>query len=276
MGVCYEPRDSRSEPDYNNGLKNQNGLNKQVKGWYSMGFFNDYSGGDRAIPMQQSVVTDINPILRWVYAWMTLGVIVSFAVGMMISSVESVAAAVIGSPLLFVVLIGQVVLVLALSFGIRRMSPGLAAGMFLVYSATIGVTIAIVFLTVELNAIFAALSSTVVLFGSMTAFGFLTKADLTRLGNILIVGLIALIGVMILNFFMQSDGLQFLISIAGVVIFTGLTAYDTQRIKLMAQDPTLQADQNMAFKLSIMGALTLYLDFINLFLFLVRLFAARD
>jgi hypothetical protein len=224
--------------------------------------------------MQSGAAVDVNPILRWVYAWMTLGMILTFGTGFFISTFGQ---GLVENPVVVIVaLVAQIGLVLALSFGLRRMSPGLAAALFLIYSGTMGITIGLVFLLYSPQAIISALGSTVILFGSMTVFGFVTKMDLTKWGTYLFIGLIGIIGASIFNIFIGSDGLSFIISIAGVVIFTGLTAYDTQRIKLMAQDPMLQADSNLAFKLSIMGALTLYLDFINLFLFLLRLFSSRD
>ena len=106
----------------------------------------------------------------------------------------------------------------------------------------------------------------------MTFIGFTTKMDLTKMGTYLMMGLFGIIIASLVNIFLQSDGLSFIISIAGVIIFTGLTAWDTQKIKEMSMNPEVQADGNLAFKLSVMGAVTLYLDILNLFLFLLSLF----
>lgn len=237
--------------------------------------FNNFDRG-RAIPLDSSQarpVVEVNPILRWVYAWMTLGMLATFGVGIFINAIPGLQAIVLGNPfLILIAFVVQIGLVMGLSWGIRRMSPGMAAGLFLVYSGSMGILMALIFVAYDTQTIFAALGSTVALFGTMSVFGFLTKMDLTRWGPYLMIGLVALIIAMIINWIIGLDGLRVLISIGGVLLFTALTAYDTQKIKLMAQDPALQNEQNIAFKLSIMGALTLYLDFINLFLFLLSLF----
>ena len=124
--------------------------------------------------------------------------------------------------------------------------------------------------------VYAAAGSAAALFGAMTFVGFTTKADLTKMGTYLFIGLIGIIIASVINIFIGSDGLSFIISILGVIIFTGLTAYDTQKIKEMSMNPQIANGGNLALKFSVMGALTLYLDLLNLFLFLLSIFGGRE
>jgi len=148
--------------------------------------------------------------------------------------------------------------------------------MFFVYAALNGFTLSGIFLVYTGQSITAAFVATAAMFGAMTIVGFTTAIDLTRFGSFLIMGVIGLLIAMLVNLFLASSGLGLLISVVGVLIFTGLTAYDTQRIKAMAARPHLQEDGSLAMKLSIIGALALYLDFVNMFLFLLRLLGSRD
>jgi hypothetical protein len=139
----------------------------------------------------------------------------------------------------------------------------------------LGFSLSGIFLVYTLNSIAVAFFSAAALFGMMSFVGFATRADLTKLGTYLIVGLLGLIVAMVINLFLANTWLELAVSLIGVVIFTGLTAYDTQKIGRLARDPSLQAEGPMLGRLSILGALTLYLDFINLFLFLLRLLGRR-
>ncbi|HEX2622355.1 MAG TPA: Bax inhibitor-1/YccA family protein, partial [Phototrophicaceae bacterium] len=165
-------------------------------------------------------------------------------------------------------------LVIALSMGITRkwLNPTMAALLFFLYAAVNGFVLSIIALVFDAGAITNALATTVLLFGVMSVFGYTTQMDLTRMGSYLIMGLIGLVVAMFVNVFLNSGPLEYIISIFGVIIFTGLTAYDTQKIRNFTQTYQLQADGNLALKFSIYGALVLYLDFVNLFLFLVQLF----
>jgi uncharacterized protein len=219
---------------------------------------------------------ELSALMRQVYLWMATGLLVTAAVAVSVTTVPALANLVLQPGVLIGAVILELVLVLALSFGLRRMSPGLAIVMFFLYAAVNGFTLSIIFWAYELGTIGAAFLTTAGLFGAMTVFAYTTKTDLTKYRTYFIMALIGLIIASVVNIFLRSSGFDFIISIAGVLIFTGLTAYDTQRIARMAADPAIQSDGNLMMKLSIMGALHLYLDFINMFLYLLRLFGRRN
>ena len=221
---------------------------------------------------------EMRPLLRQVYMWMTLAMLVTAGSSLVITQVVTIEALMANPMIVIGAVIGQFALVLALSFGFRRFSANVATVLFFLYAATVGVTIALVLAFYNGSTVVAAFGTTAVLVFVMTMMGLTTEMDLTKWGTYLIIGVIGLVIAMVINMFLQSSAFEILISLAGVVIFTALTAYDTQKIKQMAADPALEAEgASLMTKLSIMGALTLYLDFLNLFLFLLRLFAGgRD
>ena len=157
------------------------------------------------------------------------------------------------------------------------MSATNAGLLFFTYSALTGVTFSIIFLIYPIGSIAAAFLSTAGVFGAMTLVGLTTKTDLSQYSSYFMMGLIGLFIAIIVNWFLGSALIDYVISIFGVLLFTALTAYDTQRIANMAADPRLALDPDNTLKFSVMAALTLYLDFINLFLFMLRLFGGgRD
>jgi FtsH-binding integral membrane protein len=178
--------------------------------------------------------------------------------------------------LLIIAAFVEIGLVLAISAGINRMAPSTAGTLFLVYSAVNGLTFSLIFLAYDGGTIAYAFIATAAMFGAMSVIGYTTQMDLSKLGSILFMGLIGLLVVSLLNLFIGSSFLYWVISVAGVVIFTGLTAWDTQRIKQMAQQSTMMGSDGALLqqRITIIGALTLYLDFINLFLYLLRLISA--
>ena len=177
------------------------------------------------------------------------------------------------SPLRWVLILSPLAMVLVLSFGINRLAVGTARTLFFTYAALMGVSLATVFAVYSFESIARVFFITAAAFGGLSLYGYTTKRNLSAFGSFLIMGLIGLLLAMLVNFFLQSSALQFVISVCGVLVFAGLTAYDTQKIKEMyaASD---HAD--VAGRKSIMGALRLYLDFINLFLFLLQLFGRRE
>ncbi len=235
------------------------------------------SAGERAIPSSLTYA-EIRPLLRWVYAWMFVGLLTTAAVAFLTTTNSALIELRSNSGIVIGAIIAELVLVIAISWGIRRVSPPVAAIMFMIYAALNGFTLSIVLLYFEVGSIVAAFVTTSALFAAMSVIGYTTNVDLTRFGGILLTALIGLFIAMIVNVFLRSTAVDFVISIVGVLIFTALTAYDTQKLKQMAADPVLQADGTMVARMSIYGALTLYLDFINLFLFLLRLFGggSRD
>ncbi len=216
---------------------------------------------------------EIRPLMRMVYMWMGLGMLVTAFVSMFVAASEPLQTLILGNSIVMLLLIfGQLGLVIGLSAAINRMSAGVASALFFVYAAMMGLTMSTIFLVYPIGSIVAAFFTTTALFGVMTVVGFTTSVDLSQYRTYLMMGLIGLVVAMVVNMFLGSGPLDFLISLVGVVLFTALTAYDTQKIKEMAANPDLDASADNTLKLSILGALTLYLDFINLFLFLLRLF----
>jgi FtsH-binding integral membrane protein len=177
------------------------------------------------------------------------------------------------SPLQWVVMLAPLAFVLVLSFGINKLSVTAAQGVFWAFAAVMGLSLSSIFLVYTDASIAKVFFITAATFGAMSLYGYTTKRDLTGMGNFLMMGLIGIIIASIVNIFMQSSMMEFIISVVGVLIFTGLTAYDTQKIKESYSD-AYGAD--VMAKNAIMGALSLYLDFINLFMMLLRLFGNRE
>ena len=217
----------------------------------------------------------IRPLLRRVYLWMTAGVLLTAIVALLTVTTPALHGLLVNPFVVWGALIGELVLVVVLSAAIHRLSPAAAAAIFIAYAGLLGFSLSGIFFLYDLGSITLTFVSASALFGMMTVVGFVTRADLTKLGTYLTIGLIGLILTMLLNFLVRSSTLDLMVSLAGVAIFTGLTAYDTQKIGRLAKDPRLQDEGAMLGRLSILGALTLYLDFINLFLFLLRLLGRR-
>ena len=233
-----------------------------------------------AAPVQEISIgkIEVRPLMRLVYMWMGLGLLVTAFVALGIASSEQLVMT--ASNLFLPVMIAQFALVIGLSWAIQRIPANVALVLFFVYAASMGVTLSLIVFGLiasgQTMALANAFFTTAGLFGVMTVIGFTTKVDLTRFGSFLMMGLIGLVIASVVNIFLSSGALSWIISIIGVLVFTGLTAYDTQRIKEMASLPEYQQHSDSMLKMSIMGALTLYLDFINLFIFLLSLFSGRD
>jgi FtsH-binding integral membrane protein len=186
--------------------------------------------------------------------------------------VTQLGATLFGSPLRWVVMLAPLGMVLVLSFGINRLSAATAQLLFWVYSALMGISLSTIFVLYTGASVTQVFFVTAATFGAMSLYGYTTKRDLTGWGSFLFMGLIGIIIASVVGFFVQSSALQFVISVAGVLIFTGLTAYDTQKIKEIYY---VGDDGTVTGRKAIMGALNLYLDFINLFLMLLRLMGNR-
>lgn len=218
-----------------------------------------------------------------VYNYMAIGLLITGAasIGMFklafVDTGAGIARTALGDalfsgPMLWVVMLAPFALVLVLSFGIQRMSVATAQLTFWVYSALMGISLTTIFVVYTAQSITQVFFITAATFGAMSLYGYTTKRDLTGFGSFLFMGLIGIIIASIVNIFIGSSALGFAISVLGVLIFVGLTAYDTQKIKEMY---SVNDDSTLAGRKAIMGALTLYLDFINLFLMLLRLFGDR-
>jgi FtsH-binding integral membrane protein len=180
--------------------------------------------------------------------------------------------AIAATPLIWLVMLAPLGFVLALSFGIQRMAAGTAMLLFWLYAAVMGLSLGGIFLVFTGESIARVFFITAATFGAMSLYGYTTRSDLSRFGSFLMMGLIGIVIASLVNIFIGSSALQFTISIIGIIVFVGLTAYDTQRIRKMY----LESDTGeIAGKKAILGALALYLDFVNLFMILLQLFGQR-
>jgi len=214
-------------------------------------------------------------VLRRVYSWMALGLLVTAMTATFVS-VSPLFQVLAGQPLLFfVLLIAELGLVIGLSWGINRISPATAMLLFFAYAALNGLTFSVLFVVYTLGSVAYTFFATAGLFGVMSVIGYTTKMDLSKLGSFLLMGLIGLIIAMVVNIFWASTALGWIVTFAGVLLFLGLTVYDTQRIKRMTAVALRQGNEDVQARMGILGALALYLDFINLFLFILRLTGRR-
>ncbi len=217
----------------------------------------------------QSVV---GAFMTKVYSWMTLALFITGIVAMYVASSEQLLSIVFGTKYMFMgLIIAQLGVVWYLSARVSKLSYTSAIIMFIFYSVLSGITLSSIFIIYTASSIASTFFITAGTFAVMSLAGFFTKKDLSGFGAIMMMGLIGLIIATVVNYFLQSSTLNYIISYAGVMIFVGLTAYDTQKLKVMAT----QLDGEQAKKGSIMGALTLYLDFINLFLYFLRVLGDR-
>ena len=213
-------------------------------------------------------------IMNRIYAWMTAGLLVTGAVAAYTARSPWLLNLIFGNPFgIWVLFIGQIALVIGLSAGINRLAPAAATGLFVGYAALNGLTMASIFLVYTSESIASTFFITAVTFAAMSFYGFVTKRDLTRMGSLLFMGLIGLILASLVNIFLRSTALYWIVTYAGVLIFVGLIAWDTQKLKRLSQQAT---DDTSASRIAIIGSLMLYLDFINLFLFLLRIFGRRN
>lgn len=209
-----------------------------------------------------------------VYNYMTSGLALTGIVALFTASSEPMLQAIFGSPLKWLVMLAPLGFVMFLSFGINKMKASTAQALFWVFAGVMGLSMASIFLQFTGTSIARVFFITAGTFAGMSLYGYTTKRDLSGMGSFLFMGLFGIIIAMVVNIFLQSSALHFVISVIGVLVFVGLTAYDTQRIKsIYSEFDTAE----VATKKAIHGALTLYLDFINLFIMLLQLFGqSRD
>lgn len=212
--------------------------------------------------------------IRKVFGWMTLGLFITTVGSFVMLFNPALMNAMMARPWTFIILLfAEIGLVVFLSAAINRLSPAMAGVSFIVYAGLNGVTLSVIFLVYELSSIFETFLICALMFAAMTIFGYTTKRDLTSFGSLLFMGLIGVVLAGLLNLFISSSGLYWVVTIVGILVFVGLIAYDTQKLKNMSL--TVSADGEAESKASIIGALALYLDFINLFLLLLRIFGRR-
>lgn len=215
-------------------------------------------------------------LMRKVYLWMTLALVITGFTSFYVATNATLLGMIFSnSVVLWGLIIGELALVLGLSAAINRLSLSTATLMFVLYSVVNGATMASIFLIYELSSIVSVFFVTAATFACMAAYGYFTKKDLTSWGRILFMALIGIIIASVVNIFVKSSGLNLIVSYVGVLVFVGLIAYDSQKIKEMFLTAP-NAGENMQ-KLALLGALSLYLDFINLFLHLLRILgSSRD
>jgi uncharacterized protein len=208
-----------------------------------------------------------------VYGWMTLALIITGLVSVATAMNPEIMTTIASSGAFLFIVIAQFVVVIALSALVRKLSPGIATGLFILYSALTGLTFSMLFYIYTSTSIGQVFIITAGTFGLVSAYGYVTQRDLTSIGNLAFMALIGLILASIVNIFLASSALDWVLSVIGVIIFVALIAYDTQRIKRMAMG--IGEDGQVQRKAAVIGALALYLDFINLFLRLLNLFGRR-
>ncbi|HEU5357562.1 MAG TPA: Bax inhibitor-1/YccA family protein [Gemmatimonadales bacterium] len=214
----------------------------------------------------------IASFLRRVYGWMFVGLAATAITAWQVASSEAAVKVIFGTPFLFFALLfGELGLVWWISARVGKMAPSTTAALFVVYSVVNGLTLSVVLLAYTGASIETTFLTAAAMFGALALFGTLTGRNLQGMGQFAMMGLFGLLAAMLVGFFWHSDALQFIISIVGVIVFTGLTAWDAQKLKSMAL--ALEGRESGGYAIS--GALALYLDFVNLFLFLLRFLGRR-
>ena len=223
-------------------------------------------------PTAAATAERVTAFLRKVYGWMFVGLGVTAAVSLGVAGSPTLLQAIFGNKLLFFgLIIAELGLVFYLSARVQKIAPATASGLFLLYSALNGATLAMIFMAYTGTSIATTFAVTAGMFGALALYGTTTKRSLAGVGQFVFMGLIGVILASVVGMFVKSEGLQFVISIVGVIVFTGLTAWDAQKLKAMA----VAVPEGQVGSYAVVGALSLYLDFINLFLFMLRFLGGR-
>ena len=229
----------------------------------------------RTATARQDAASAVSVYMRKVYFWMTCGLALTTLVAWSVANSPAALEFILGNSIIMIgLIIAQLGIVIALSAAVHKMAAGTATGIFLLYSALTGVLFSSIFVVYPIASISNAFLTTTGMFLAMSAYGTVTRRDLTGLGSFLFMGLIGLVIAMLVNIFLKSSMMDLVISCVGVLVFTGLTAYDTQKLRRFGEAAPLD-DGTAVQRGAILGALTLYLDFINLFLMLLRLFGSN-
>jgi FtsH-binding integral membrane protein len=233
----------------------------------------------QSMPLQRTQTQVIvNEFVRSVYNWMAVGLGLTGLVAFYVANSPAMLQLIFGNKLIFFgLIIGELALVFSISARVNRMQASTATGLFVLYAALNGATLSFIFLVYTRSSITSTFFICAATFLACSVYGMTTKRDLTSLGGFMMMGLIGIIIASLVNLFIRSSGMSMVISYIGVIVFVGLTAYDTQRLKNMALSQPAGLDAGVVRKGAILGALALYLDFINLFLMLLRIFgSSRD
>jgi FtsH-binding integral membrane protein len=219
----------------------------------------------------------INEFVRSVYNWMAIGLALTGFVAFYVVNSESMMRLIFGNKIIFFgLIIGELALVFTISARVQKIKASTATALFVLYAALNGATLSVIFLIYTRTSITSTFFICAATFITCSIYGMTTKRDLTSLGGFMAMGLIGIIIASVVNIFIGSYGLHMIISYIGVIVFVGLTAYDTQKLKTMALSQPAGLDAGVVRKGAILGALSLYLDFINLFLMLLRILGNRN
>jgi FtsH-binding integral membrane protein len=214
--------------------------------------------------------------MQKVYMWMALGLLTTAVAALAVVNIPALSNIIFSNILVFYcLLIGEVVLVIAIGRVVTKVSDSKGLALFFLYSAINGLTLSVIFGIYDINSIWLAFGTTAVLFGIMSVVGYTTQQDLSKWGGILFMGLIGIIVASSANMFLANSTLDWIITYGGILLFLALTVYDTNRIKQMTYTALANGQTDVVGQVGVLGALRLYLDFINLFLFILRLFGGR-
>jgi uncharacterized protein len=232
----------------------------------------------QSIPLNKArAQVRVNEFIRSVYNWMAIGLALTGAVAFYVSNSETLLKLIFGNQLIFFgLIIGELILVFTISARVHKMQASTATSLFVLYAALNGATISAIFLIYTRSSITSTFFICAATFIVSSIYGMVTKRDLTSMGQFMFMGLIGIVIASVVNLFVRSSGMSLIVSYIGVVVFVGLTAYDTQKLRTMALSQPDNLDSGTVRKGAILGALTLYLDFINLFLMLLRILGNRD
>lgn len=220
-------------------------------------------------------VSAYSKLMRSVYLWMTFALIITGLTAATVAFSPAMLSMLFSSKITFYgLIIAELAVVIILSARIQKLSFTTATLMFILYSILTGATLSVIFLAYQLDSIVTTFFVTAGTFGSMTLIGYTTKKDLSKMGTYLLMTLIGLVIATLVNMFLANSTLDWIITYVGVLLFIGLTAYDTQKIKQMLREYGTEVNENSQ-KMALMGSLTLYLDFINLFLYLLKILGNR-
>jgi len=232
----------------------------------------------QTLPAQQTQAQiQVNEFIRSVYNWMAIGLGITGLVAFYISNSETMLRLIFGNQLIFFgLIIGELALVFSISARVHKMKASTATSLFMLYAALNGATLSAIFLVYTRSSITSTFFICAATFIASSIYGMVTKRDLTSVGQFMFMGLIGIVIASVVNLFMRSSGVSLIVSYIGVIVFVGLTAYDTQKLRTMALTQPADIDGATVRKGAILGALTLYLDFINLFLMLLRIMGSRE
>ena len=249
------------------GQQQQGYYGQQQQGYYGQQPYG-YPQSAAQAQNERALASYVATVMQKVYVKMGLGLLLTAIISFLVASSESAVTFLFANSwTIWVLAIVELALVWGISSAIDKLSTPVATTLFYVYAAVNGLTLSVIFLAYTMTSIASTFFVTAATFGAMSAYGYFTKADLSKMGSIMFMALIGLIIASIVNIFLGSTMLEWIITIAGVAIFVGLTAWDTQKIKELAE----MTDVSQTGKLSTIGALRLYLDFINLFIYLLRI-----